>query len=119
VLDPKFASAYNSRCWARVITGQQLQQALADCTESLRLRPDDSDTLDSRGFAYLKLDRPGDAIVDFSAALAINPRFASSLYGRGLAKLKRGDRAGADADIAAAKAIKAGIAEELARYGIK
>jgi tetratricopeptide (TPR) repeat protein len=111
VLDPKFASAYNSRCWARVITGQQLQQALADCSESLRLRPDE--------FAYLKLDRPGDAIVDFSAALAINPRFASSLYGRGLAKLKRGDRTGADADIAAAKAIKAGIAEELARYGIK
>jgi tetratricopeptide (TPR) repeat protein len=88
-----------------VITGQQLQQALSDCSESLRIRPIDAETLDSRGFLYLKLDRLDDAIVDFNAALEINSKLASSIYGRGLAKLKKGDRAAADADMAAAKAI--------------
>ena len=109
----------NYCCWARVIIGQQLQQALLDCNESLRIRPNDAYTLGSRGFAYLKLGRLDNAIVDFNAALKINSKLASSLYGRGLAKLKKGDRPAADADVAAAKAIKADIAEELARYGIK
>ena len=109
----------NDRCWARVIIGQQLQQALLDCSESLRIRPNDADTLGSRGFAYLKLGRLDNAIVDFNAALKINSKLANSLYGRGLAKLKKGDRPAADADEAAAKAINADIAEELARYGIK
>lgn len=92
---------------------------MSDCNESLRIRPNDAFTLDSRGFAYLKLGRPDDAILDFNAALEANSKLATSLYGRGLAKLRNGDRAGADADMAAAKAIKADVAEELARYGIK
>jgi tetratricopeptide (TPR) repeat protein len=119
MLDPKSAGAYNNRCWARMIVGQQLQQALSDCSESLRIQPNSADTLDSLGFAHLKLDQLDDAIVDFNAALEINSKLASSLYGRGLAKLKKGDSAGADGDMAAAKAIKADIAKELARYGIK
>ena len=113
------ADSLNARCWARVIIGQQLQQALSDCSESLRIRPNDAYTLDSREFAYLNLGRLDAAIADFNAALEINSRLPSSLYGRGLAKLKKGDRAGANADMAAAKAIKADIAQELARDGIK
>jgi tetratricopeptide (TPR) repeat protein len=113
------ASSLNNRCWARMIIGQQLQEALSDCNESLRIRPNDADTLDSRGFLYLKLSRLNDAIVDFNAALKINSKHAASLYGRGLAKLKKNDRAGANADMAAAKAIQADIADELARDGIK
>jgi tetratricopeptide (TPR) repeat protein len=113
------AASLNNRCWTRVIIGQQLQQALLDCSESLRIQPNDAYTLDSRGFAYLKLDQFDNAIVDFNAALKINSKLASSLYGRSLAKLTNGDGAAADADLAAAKAIKADIAEELAGYGIK
>jgi tetratricopeptide (TPR) repeat protein len=115
--NPKDANAYNSRCWTRVIIGQQLQQGLADCNESLRIRPNDAYTLDSRGFAYLKLDRLDDAIVDFSAALEINSKLVSSLYGRGLAKLRKADCSG-EADISDAKAIQANIAEEFKSYGI-
>jgi len=118
-LDPTDAAAYNGRCWAQVVVGRQLQQALSDCNESLRIRPNNAETLDSRGFAYLQLGQLDNAIADFSTALAINPKFASSLYGRGLAKLRKGDRAGADADMAAAKAIKTDITEQLAGYGIK
>jgi PQQ-dependent catabolism-associated CXXCW motif protein len=90
LLDPKSAQSYNNRCIARMIIGQQLQQALSDCNQALRILPDNPGYLDSRGFAYLRLNRLDEAIVDFSAVLG--PNLASSLYGRGLAKLKKGDR---------------------------
>ena len=86
------ASAWSSRCWARVLASKA-EAAVADCTESLRLTPNDSDTLDSRGFAKLKLNRPDQAMVDFDEALRLTPKLASSLYGRGLARLKKGDTA--------------------------
>ena len=74
--------------------------------------------MDSRGFAYLRLNRLDDAVADYDEALRRNPKQAGSLYGRGLAKLKKGDAVGGEADIAAAKAIRADIAEEFARYGV-
>jgi tetratricopeptide (TPR) repeat protein len=117
-LDPKYAAAITSRCWTRVISGQHFQEALSDCNESLRIRPNDPETLESRGFTYLRLGQWDDAIADFGAVLAINPKYPNSLYGRGLAELKKGDRASADTDMAAAKAINPNVAEKLAGYGI-
>jgi tetratricopeptide (TPR) repeat protein len=87
--------------------------------QSLRLTPDDDNTLDTRGFAYLKSGEFDKAIADYDAALKIDPQRAASLYCRGLAKNKKGDSVGGDADIAAAIAIKADIAEEYAGYGVK
>ena len=110
--------SYNNICWAQAIAGQ-LEAGLADCNESLRLRPDESATLDSRGLVYLKSGDFDKAIADYDAALRISPKLAGSHYGRGIAKLKKGDAAGGDADIASAKAIRADIAEEYARYGVK
>jgi tetratricopeptide (TPR) repeat protein len=78
--DSKYAVAYNNRCWARVIVGQQLQQALADCNESLRILPNDADTLDSRGFAHLKLDQLDDAIVDFDVLAIIGQAAAVATH---------------------------------------
>jgi tetratricopeptide (TPR) repeat protein len=118
-LDPKYASAYSDRCLSRAIVGQ-LQDALADCEEALRLGiTDKADALDNRGMTYFKLGRLDDAVRDFDAALALAPKTASSLYGRGLAKIRRGDTAGGNADVAAAKAIQANITEEMTGYGIK
>ena len=118
-IEPKFAYAFNDRCYVRAIAGRELQQALADCNEALRLIPNDIQTLDSRGFAYLRLGEFDKAITDYNAVLKFNPQQAGSLYGRGLAKQKKGDSAGGDADIMAAKAIRADIVEEFARYGVK
>jgi tetratricopeptide (TPR) repeat protein/energy-coupling factor transporter ATP-binding protein EcfA2 len=118
-LDPTDSTAYNGRCWVEVIVGRDLEQALADCNESLRLRPNDPYTLDSRGFAYYKLGRMDEAIADFDAALNIDPKLPSSLYGRGLLKLKHNDATGGEADIASAKAIKPDIAQQMADGGIK
>jgi tetratricopeptide (TPR) repeat protein len=48
-IEPRIANDYNTRCWARLVARQQLQQALSDCNESLRIDPKLSDALDSRG----------------------------------------------------------------------
>jgi tetratricopeptide (TPR) repeat protein len=112
------ANAYNGRCLMRAAL-DRLKDALADCNESLRLRPDAAEALDSRGLTYLKLGQLDEAIADYDAALRLKPKFAPSHYGRGLAKTKKGDAPGGNADIAAARALQPGIAEELARYGIR
>ena len=41
-----------------------LAQALSDCDQAYRLRPNDGYTLASRGFVYLRLGRLDDAIVE-------------------------------------------------------
>jgi tetratricopeptide (TPR) repeat protein len=116
--NPKHAKAFNDRCWAATIVGRALQQALADCNESLRLDGNDPDAIASRGFTYLKLGQLADAIVDYDAALKVAPKHASSLYGRGVVKLRQGDVEGGNADLATATAIQANIADEFARYGV-
>jgi regulator of sirC expression with transglutaminase-like and TPR domain len=92
---------------------------LADCNESLNLRPNDPNTLDSRGFTYLKLRQPERAINDYDAVLQFDSKNAYSLYGRGLAHLMLGNSDQGNQDIAAAKAIKAEIVDEFAWYGVK
>ncbi|WP_072818121.1 tetratricopeptide repeat protein [Bradyrhizobium erythrophlei] len=113
-IDPTNASVRNERCWLRAITGHDLQEALLDCDESLRLNPD-GHALNSRGLVQLKLGAFDRAITDYDAAIIFNGNDADSLYGRGVAKLKLGDTA---ADIAAAKAVKADIADVYSSYGI-
>ena len=122
-LRPNFAAHYNQRCWFRAIDPHvqqsQLQRALADCNEALRLK---HNAFDSRGFVYLKLGEYDRAITDYDANLKIDPKpvdYVGSLYGRGIAKLRKGDTSGGNADIAAAKAIQSDIAEEFAGYGVK
>jgi tetratricopeptide (TPR) repeat protein len=118
-LDPREPDYWNNRCWARATANRDLQQALADCNEALRLKPDEANTMDSRAFVYLRLDRLDEAIADYDAVLKINPKLPASLYGRGLARLRKGDTANGDADVGAAKAMQAGVAEEFARYGVE
>ena len=96
----------------------QLEQALADCNESLRLKSDPY-TFDSRGLVHLKMGRYDAAIADYDAVLRQLPDFADSLYGRALAKRKRGDAAGSEADLAASKALRPDVAQEFAKYGVK
>ena len=85
----------------------------------MRLRPDDPNTLDSRGFAYLKMGETDRAIADYTAALKLDPKLAGALYGRGVAKLRKGDKKGGEADLAAAKAMRPEIDAIFARYGIR
>jgi tetratricopeptide (TPR) repeat protein len=101
-LDPKYASAYNNRCHARAVVGNDFQGALADCNESLRLRPDDANTLNSRGLVQLKRGAYDRAVADYSGPSPRTKRTPTRCNGRGVAKLRSGATTGGNADIAAA-----------------
>jgi tetratricopeptide (TPR) repeat protein len=88
----------------------QLDLAIADYDESLRLDPTNAGALVNRGGAWAAKGMHEQAIADFDRALAINSRDALALYNRGLARRQMGDTVGGDADIAAAKAINPAIA---------
>ena len=91
---------------------------MADCNESLRLRPGNGNTLGTRGLVYLKLKKLDLALNDYDSALQTNPKNAFSLYGRGIVKRLNRDEAGAIADIAAAEQIRPDIAADFGRYGV-
>jgi hypothetical protein len=118
-VDPKSGPYFNSRCWAILVSGGDAQKALGDCDRSLQLRPGDPETLDSRGFVYLRLGRLDAALADYDTALAGNAKLPSSLFGRGLVRLRKGEATAGNADIQAAKLQQSNIAEEFARYGFK
>jgi len=107
------------RCWARFLAGRDLQDALADCTKALSLRPNDAWTLNARGFTYLKLGEFDRSIADFDAALIVNSKMAVSFYGRGLARRRAGDGQAADKDMEMARTIRADIADAVAEYGVQ
>lgn len=110
--------AHNERCWARAVANVELDLALADCNEGLRLRPSSAATLDSRALVYLRLGQTDDALKDYEAALSISPKAAASLYGRGIAKLRLGDVEGAKADLFLAETLKPGTHVEFTAYGL-
>jgi tetratricopeptide (TPR) repeat protein len=116
--DPRVIQAYNERCWARALLGQELDQALRDCDAGLRLNPHAPQLLDSRGLVNLRRKEFDKAIADYNEALKINPKIAWSLYGRGLAELRKGMTAQGDADIAAAKALAPHLPEFAQRIGV-
>jgi tetratricopeptide (TPR) repeat protein len=106
----------NDRCWARAVAMIDLDAALDDCNEALRLMPDFVPALDSRAFLHLRGGRFQEAITDYDAAIQGSPQDSWSLYGRGIAKLRMGDSAGGQADIEASKGVQ-DVAAEFAAYG--
>jgi tetratricopeptide (TPR) repeat protein len=109
-LNPQGTAFFAWRCRTRMLSGGDSTAALTDCNESLRLRADDPNAFNIRGWTYLRLGQFDNAIADYDAALKLNARSATALYGRGLAKRGKGDSAAAATDIAAAKAIDIDIA---------
>jgi tetratricopeptide (TPR) repeat protein len=109
---------YNRRCWARAVANVELDLALADCNEAVRLLPRIAPFLDSRAFVHLRSGRNEDAIKDYDAALRLNPRLPDSLYGRGLAKLRLGDAEGAKADLFLAETLRPGTRVQFTAFGI-
>jgi tetratricopeptide (TPR) repeat protein len=103
-IDPQSARGYGRRCMAHLAI-DELEAAIDDCTESLRLQPDLLFAFNGRGSAYLKLGQPDKAAADFDSVIRLRASAPApiALYGRGVARQKSGDREGGDADIARAK----------------
>jgi tetratricopeptide (TPR) repeat protein/predicted aspartyl protease len=116
--DSRVWQAYNARCWARAVLGQELDQALRDCNAGLRSNPHAPQLLDSRGLVNLRRNQLDKAIADYNEALKINPKIAWSLYGRGIAELRKGMTAQGETDMAAAKALAPHLPEFAQRIGV-
>jgi hypothetical protein len=114
--NPMLAVAYGARCGDRVAAGQDLQAALSDCNESLRLQPRQTAASTHSGFIHLKRGDDSQAIADFEAALSVDANYVWSLYGRGLARWKKNDTSGGQADVTAAIKALANITSSVAKY---
>jgi len=118
-LNPRMAVAYINRCLARGIVGKDLNDALRDCDEALKLQPGSMDARETRGFIYLKLGDFPASINEYNASLQMDSKRARALYGRGLAKSKSGETQGGSADMAAAVKLAPKVAEDFSRLGMR
>jgi tetratricopeptide (TPR) repeat protein/predicted aspartyl protease len=115
--DTQAPLAHNALCWARAMSGKELQGALKECNTALAKRPGEPAFLDSRALVYLRLGELSKAVADYDAALA-KQEFPDSYYGRGIAKLKLGQKAEGEADIDHAKRLDPRVVEKFAQAGI-
>lgn len=116
-LTPRNARYLNSRCAARALWGQQLDQALADCNASLSIS-NSPITLDSRGLVNLRRGDFQAALADYEAAYSGNSNQTGSLFGRGVARLRLGQTEEGQADIVAATARDPNVGTRYAGYGV-
>jgi tetratricopeptide (TPR) repeat protein len=70
--------------------GDDLEKAVADFTEAVRIDPNHPSGYTERGQALFKLGETDRAITDYSAALKKDPNFGPALRGRAMANLYRG-----------------------------
>jgi hypothetical protein len=116
--NPDNPGVLNNRCYWRGVAKKELDAALSDCDKSLKLKPQDAATLDSRAFVLYQQGKYQEALDVYDTVLKIDPRHAASLLVRGYAKGKLGDTAGKNADIAAAVVSDPDIPTEYKRFGV-
>lgn len=90
----KLASAHLNRCLSQSNLNHQTE-ALADCTEAINLRPNNSLAYENRGLVKRRLNDLQGALQDFTIAIQIAPDSAEPFYNRGLTRQELGDTAGA------------------------
>ena len=92
----------SGRKWS---TRGDLDRALHDFTEAIRLDPKYPDGYHERGQALFKMGETERAIADYSAAIQRDPQFGAALRSRGMAYLYRGTNDLALADLTRAIAL--------------
>jgi tetratricopeptide (TPR) repeat protein len=101
--DPKVTAqdrsgALSSRCgwlWTR----QEIDRALSDCNEAIRLFSGNPGAYLNRGNAYLSKSDPEHALADFNAAIRLDPKSAWAYAARGNLYKNKGDLDRALADL--------------------
>lgn len=116
--DAMLGNALNSRCWARALSNQLLDDALKDCRKAIRRDGENPDYLDSYGMVQLRLGDYPDAIKTYQQAIALKPRLAWSHYGLALAEIHSGQTDAGKADLATARAINPHIQTLAEKYGL-
>lgn len=108
----------HSRCWARAITGKELDAGLADCDEAIDKLRRPAQTLEARAIILMRLGRFADAIAGLDDVLKVDDRRNAARYLRGYCEKQAGDAAKGDADMAAALAADPTAADFLVRTGV-
>jgi len=93
----KLARFFFNRGIARDKQGD-LEGAITNYTEAIRLNPNDATTYNIRGNAYYKQEDLEGAITDYTEAIRLNPNNATAYNKRGNAHYKQEDLEGAIAD---------------------
>lgn len=75
-----------------------LENAIADYDEAIRLNPEDANAYNNRGFEKYRLGNIEGAITDYDEAIRLDPENANLYINRGDAKQEIGDLVGAIAD---------------------
>jgi tetratricopeptide (TPR) repeat protein len=88
-INPKVAALMESG--KRAALKGDLDRAVRDYGEAIRIDPKYPDSYSERGQTFFKLGEIERAIADYSAALAQNPRHGATLRARGMAHLYRGE----------------------------
>lgn len=113
------AAYRNSACWARGVLNRELEHALADCNEAVRLRPKNPAFLDSRALVKLRSGDFADAEADYSAAIrAAGNDFPHAQYGRGVARLRQQKETEGRADITAASNADPTLPARFEKFGL-
>lgn len=87
--DEQKATAYRNRAQSRADAGAA-EQAIADFSNAIRLRPKNALALAGRAHALVNRDDIEGALGDFTAAIEINPKSHTNFIGRGYAYLLKG-----------------------------
>ena len=116
--NPGNAELWNARCFLRGQARSELDAAISDCDQALKLQPGTVAFLDSRAMVLYLQGKYREALDAYDAILTRDPKFAASLLMRGYARGKLGDQPGKDADIAAARASQLNIQARFQDMGI-
>ena len=87
---------------------ETLKDVLADAETAVKLAPEDSAILDTRGQIYLALGRTDEALADLDRAIALGLNEIGTAYARGRAHELKGNRDAAIADYRKALSDEAG-----------
>jgi tetratricopeptide (TPR) repeat protein len=106
--DPTDERAISCRCWAYMAVGE-LDRALKDGEEAVRLNPNSIAWKNNRGEVLIKRKEYDKAVAEFSDILSTSPRYFFALHNRGEAYLRSRQFAKAKADIELALENETGV----------
>ena len=88
--DPENSRLFSGRAavWREL---GDMERAVADCTNSIRLAPRSAEAYNNRGFMWTEKEDFEKAIADFDMAITLDPNHASAFDNRGLAWGAKGD----------------------------